>query len=784
MSSDEDVSSSSSLLDEDCDDVLLSKRRRTRDPFFHDEEEDDDEDQHQHHRDGHYGGRRKRRRGKDSGRTKSDYSKPVGFVSGGVSATNSNRVVAAAMRDSETASRSAGLGFGGEGEEAPRGGLGGLGMPSSFGEAATAASPLASRRGGRRVARDPAEDIGTFEKHTKGIGMKLLKKMGYQIGKGLGKGNKGIAAPVEAKLRPKGMGMGFGEPQEMPKKKEPQAKAKAAKTRVQPPPQAQLWKKSKKAVREKVAYKTVEDVRKETQGVVHNIIDMRGLESETTPMPELQYNMRLVVDNARCKLQALEHEILQQTETAENYREKISRIESSRVESGASFERLREMSQTISPLVSGKENIRTLENVEGVLDDLGSLKEKFPSEFAAYRVAVIASSLVYKPLENRAKAWKPLEECQDLKSALEKSKSVLHDGGDLGMDPYAVLLKETICFQLNRYVCHQWDPTNPDEVILFLDQWAKVFPSSSRAHILDEMVLPRLRTAVDDWQPSAGSVPLHVWIHPWLPYLSDQLQELYPAVRQKLSKALRTWKPSETMDALPMLKAWKPVFGTKAWDKFTSAVVMPKLEGALAGLEIDPKNKPDTSRLVRVIGWSDIVSHRMMCAMLRELFFPKLLQSLFTWLTGNPEFDEVVEWYEGWKGMFPEELGAQEDVRVSFNKCLLMMNAAVSGEDLSPYDPSKDKLQRERGRKAPASEQQNRAEFHATLKDLVENFCIESGVEFLPKVGRFNNSLQVYSFGGISVTLDNSRQVIEARIQGEWVAVSLERLLAESKRQM
>ena len=73
-------------------------------------------------------------------------------------------------------------------------------------------------------------------------------------------------------------------------------------------------------------------------------------------------------------------------------------------------------------------------------------------------------------------------------------------------------------------------------------------------------------------------------------------------------------------------------------------------------------------------------------------------------------------------------------------------------------------------------------DFEASLKDLVESFGIEAGVDFLPKVGRFNKSLQIYSFGGISITLDNRRQAIEAYLQGKWVGVSLERLRSEAKK--
>eukprot|EP00250_Pteridium_aquilinum_P019304 c24387_g1_i1 orf=131-2464(+) len=50
--------------------------------------------------------------------------------------------------------------------------------------------------------------IGQFEAHTKGFGSRMLAKMGYTEGSGLGKESQGIAQPLQAIKRPKSLGLG------------------------------------------------------------------------------------------------------------------------------------------------------------------------------------------------------------------------------------------------------------------------------------------------------------------------------------------------------------------------------------------------------------------------------------------------------------------------------------------------------------------------------------------------------------------------------------------------
>ena len=140
------------------------------------------------------------------------------------------------------------------------------------------AKPASTVRGGTKLG-----DIGAFEKHTKGIGLKLLEKMGYRGG-GLGKAGQGIVTPVEATLRKKGEALGFGTSANDGKlqgygrdmeTEEPVEKAKVEKPRTD----EKLWKR-KNAGRRRQEYKTAAQLLEEKQAdgreATQKIIDMRG----------------------------------------------------------------------------------------------------------------------------------------------------------------------------------------------------------------------------------------------------------------------------------------------------------------------------------------------------------------------------------------------------------------------------------------------------------------------------------------------------------------------------
>jgi hypothetical protein len=62
--------------------------------------------------------------------------------------------------------------------------------------------------GSQFASHDSEMSYASFEKHTAGIGSKLLTKWGYEKGSGLGRNSDGIAEPIKLISRPKGLGLG------------------------------------------------------------------------------------------------------------------------------------------------------------------------------------------------------------------------------------------------------------------------------------------------------------------------------------------------------------------------------------------------------------------------------------------------------------------------------------------------------------------------------------------------------------------------------------------------
>ena len=155
-------------------------------------------------------------------------------------------------------------------------------LPSSFGASRPQRSFLrgetASGPSSRSATPMSAAERVHFNKLEGSFGARMLSKMGWQTGTGLGTEGVGIVTPVEVKLRPTKMGIafrGFKEKTEQSKAEarrrgevvsdddEPVIKTKGKGKQRDQAPRADVWKKPKRQ-KTKIAHKTYEEIIAET----------------------------------------------------------------------------------------------------------------------------------------------------------------------------------------------------------------------------------------------------------------------------------------------------------------------------------------------------------------------------------------------------------------------------------------------------------------------------------------------------------------------------------------
>ncbi|KAK9682646.1 hypothetical protein RND81_10G087000 [Saponaria officinalis] len=645
--------------------------------------------------------------------------------------------------------------------------------------------------------------------------MKLLEKMGYKGG-GLGRNAQGIVAPLEAKLRPKNMGMGFNDYEEsknVPKVVDMSQQIEAELKPVMVKKPGNLWKKAARTRdkgRENII--TPEELlarKAEAEGppmVLQKVVDMRGpqvrvltnlenlnVEEEAresdVPMAELQYNIRFLVDLTEADIEKIDRELRKEKETVEVLQLEKETLQKKAMQEKKQIHNMEEIMKVLDTVE--EEHLSGRLTLESLAKSVAELQRRFVEEYKICNLSCIACSYALPLLIRVFQGWDPLLNPSYGVDVITRWKSLLqedeqHDIFEDASAPYSQLVNEVVFPAVRIAGINTWHARDPEPMLRFLELWEKLLPSSVLQSLLDMIVMPKLSEAVKSWDPLRETIPIHVWIHPWLPLLGQKLESLYQAIRLKLGNALQHWHPGDT-SAYTILSPWKTVFDAASWEQLIVRSILPKLITVMQEFQVNPANQK-LDQFYAVMAWASAVPIHHMVNLLEIHFFSKWHQVLYHWLCSSPNFEEIMQWYHGWKELIPAELLANERVRHQLNVGLGMMDRAVEGlevvqpgvkENIS-FLRAREQRQFEAQMKAGLAQQQAAAADglpEMSLKEVIEAYAQEHGLLFTPKPGRLHNHHQVYSFGSVSIIVDSLNQKVLAQVQGQWSLVSLEQLL-------
>lgn len=541
---------------------------------------------------------------------------------------------------------------------------------------------------------------------------KMMAKMGYVEGQGLGATGRGRLAPIETQLRPQGAGLGAVREKTKQAKEEEKREAVFRGETLEDSEAEE--KERRRKVKEKrasgikdgigtpggkpkVKYQTIDEIEAATRGlevpaVFKTIIDATGAEtklltstaglmvSHTAMVPTETEAMKI----ARRAQRDLQGFVLEWTSLTE--RKKF--FEMQEIQLVQELDNENETAQKINIVVETLGELLTLSNDstdssndtswEDVMSKLETMEEQLeqgmdPSILQEMTVAAI------HPLFKRSIAdWDPLDDPSGVSSYIERLRKFLliepdNTGNEVALQngfhqtksqsrsttPYESMILLLWLPKVQSALTNHWNVLDPTPVINLLETWRPLLPPFIHSKLVNQIIVRRLSEALSSWKPRPSSrhqtrhsQSPHIWLFPWLPFLDEQHTDPKAPIGLLADVKRKLKSILATWDLTtgipPGIGSWGGLFSSEL-SALLIRYLLPRLAAHLSSnLLIDPSDQ-DLDPLTQVLQWTSFFSPNTVAHLLVAEFFPKWHHILYSWLIAEPNYDEIREWYQWWK---------------------------------------------------------------------------------------------------------------------------------------
>ncbi|KAL8674389.1 MAG: hypothetical protein Q9168_001181, partial [Polycauliona sp. 1 TL-2023] len=574
-----------------------------------------------------------------------------------------------------------------------------------------------------------------------GFAAKMMAKMGYVEGQGLGAAGRGRLAPVETQLRPTGAGLGAV--REKTKQAKSDEKREAAFQGEVLEDSEEEEKKRRKELKKKrlsgvggaaatptkpkTKYRTVAEIEATTEGlevpnVLKSIIDATGSETKLlTSTVGLMSNQNAMVPGetesvkiakrARRDLESFAEEWNTVSERKKFYTMQEAQLvqEMDELEDNARgldtvMKAIREMQLSVSQTTADKVAWETTTKA------LESLDSEYANKIDSSVLQEVAVAAIHPLFKLAMHDWRPLEDPTNVFPYLSRLSHLFgiqpsSNGTDLTLrsgplphpnrqskstTPYETMLYTLFLPPIRSATISDWDPTDPTPLLALIQTWSTVLPTFILTGLTHSLIPTRLETLLSAWKsskPASAKQPQpspHTYIFPWLSFLPPHhlsltsATGLFSTLKGKLKSLFQSYPlarppPSTLISLLPVLPP-------SVLHSLQIRHLLPRLATHLSEtLLIDPSNQ-DLAPLTETLAWltpSWSLSTTTTAHLLTAEFFPKWHHILYLWLTNNPNYDEIREWFLWWKDQFPEPIRDHDIVALQWTKGLETISLAL-----------------------------------------------------------------------------------------------------------
>lgn len=540
---------------------------------------------------------------------------------------------------------------------------------------------------------------------------KMMAKMGYVEGQGLGATGRGRLAPIESQLRPQKAGLGLVKEKTKQAKEEEKREAAFRGEMVEESSEEEKRRRRKlkekklsdgpSAVgtprRAKPKYKTAADMEAAAEGlevpnVLMSLIDATGQNTKlltstvglmtSQAMVPSESESSKIARRARRDLEAFTDEWTALAERKVHFEAQETQLELEVEKDGEEFRDLEDMIDAVQNLqrVNLHDDLDESYRWEAITEKLESLQKSSTGHSSALQEIAVAA--LHPLFKHAMQKWEPLKLSRESQGGLPylkrlqpvlipqrepKTELALQDGTSYSIpQTKSTTLYETMIYSLwlpsmRSAITNDWDVfQNSDALIDLLKAWKPVLPPFVWSNVVDQLVAKRLTDAVAAWKPRNSqkshrnsSRPPHVWLFPWLQYLDEQHTDprsstgLLSEVKRKFKSVLSSWNLSASVPV--GLEEWRTVLQSEL-SSMLVRYLLPRLALHLStNLIIDPRDQ-DLTPLEDVLRWAPFFPLDTMAHLLIAEFFPKWHQTLYVWLTyEGVNYTDVKNWYSWWK---------------------------------------------------------------------------------------------------------------------------------------
>ncbi|KAJ0124798.1 hypothetical protein J7T55_006139 [Diaporthe amygdali] len=569
-------------------------------------------------------------------------------------------------------------------------------MPSSTKEPVLKVNDDAPTRPQKAMPSAFSSKGGKTKINPKSFGARMMAKMGFVDGSGLGKEGQGRNVVIEANLRPQKVGLGAVKEKTEQERQEEKRQARLRGEVVIDSDEEDKKRKASRAKkaragglksgsgsaastprRQKPKFATIEEIKKAAPGLdipaaFTPILDLTGpgkkmLTSSSglmtptagTTEEEGDLQSKKLVLRAQNDFMAIleEWQGLQerkafaelQLHQEQQELEELEKAVESHQTTAAIFEELTQFEDEDEVLLSGGDYTKQRwDRIISLLRKADQSTSGLTIKEVKEEMASIAVAAIQPIMKDMVENWNPLEDARaQYANDLESIKDLLglHKSAALpqmrsSATPYESMMYKLWLPHVSRAV-REWNVRDAEPIIAVFEAWQNVLPGFLKTQLLEQDIIRRLDEAIAKWEPKRKkqhNLP-HLWLFPWFQYLPEHHLDpksstgLVADVKRKFRQLIDVWEFNRGV--IPGLREWRNVLRNNRTDQWTPLVlhhILPNMARYIRKNFDVNPSDQETDVLSAVLDWLDPVSPTMIAEVIAAEVFPKWHEILYQWL--------------------------------------------------------------------------------------------------------------------------------------------------------